>query len=99
MRPRRTASSRSRRTRRLRSPLDDESLAARFRGSLNSSGKTRTIAMAWRPRGTAETPTEIAVVWSEHSDAAYLEKAFEGPNALKHETVCKQDVFASSPAI
>lgn len=61
--------------------------------------RTRQVALVWTPRGDAEAPTEVALLWGRPEDGAALLKLFSGPNPLDVATLCGHQVLASTPEV
>jgi hypothetical protein len=61
--------------------------------------RTRQVAMVWTPRGDAEKPSEVALLWGRPEDAAALGQLFSGPNRMQTATLCGHHVLASTPEV
>ena len=85
---------------RLPESLEPEALKAFWSGEGAAPRlRTREVALLWTPRGSAEAPTEVALVWGRPEDGPALERLFSGPNALVRAPLCGHLVLASTPAV
>ncbi|HEX8824587.1 MAG TPA: hypothetical protein VF794_31990 [Archangium sp.] len=80
--------------------LEQNTLKAFWSGK-GSAGplRTRQVALLWTPRGDANLPSEVALLWGRPEDAAALGQLFSGPNRLETATLCGHQVLASTPDV
>jgi hypothetical protein len=80
--------------------LDQNTLKAFWSGKGEVGAlRTRQVAMVWTPRGDAQLPSEVALLWGQPEDAEALGQLFSGPNKLETATLCGHHVLASSPGV
>ncbi len=60
---------------------------------------TRQVALAWTPRGDAQLPQEVALLWGRTEDAVALQGIFNGNNGLWRGDACKHHVLASTEEV
>jgi hypothetical protein len=80
--------------------LDRDSLKALWSGKGPTGPmRTRQVAMVWTPRGDADLPSEVALLWGRPEDATALGQLFSGPNRMQTATLCGHHVLASTPEV
>ncbi|QRN93395.1 hypothetical protein JRI60_29890 [Archangium violaceum] len=80
--------------------LDQNTLKAFWSGKGGVGAlRTRQVAMVWTPRGDANLPSEVALLWGQPEDAEALGQLFSGPNKMETATLCGHHVLASSPDV
>ena len=76
--------------------LTPDTLKAFWSNAYQGPTRTRPVALTWTPRGDANLPTEVALLWGRMEDAEALGQMFSGKNALERATLCNHQVLASS---
>ncbi len=76
--------------------LTPDNLKAFWTNAYQGPTQTRPVALVWTPRGDANLPTEVALLWGRAEDAEALGQMFSGKNALERATLCNHQVLASS---
>ena len=76
--------------------LTPDNLKAFWTNAYQGPTQTRPVALVWTPRGDANLPTEVALLWGRMEDAEALGQMFSGKNVLERATLCNHQVLASS---
>lgn len=76
--------------------LTPDNLKAFWTNAYQGPTQTRPVALVWTPRGDANLPTEVALLWGRTQDAEALGQMFSGKNVLERATLCNHQVLASS---
>jgi hypothetical protein len=85
---------------RLPEKLDRDTLKAFWAGKPGTGPlRTRQVAMVWTPRGNADLPTEVALLWGRPEEAQALQQIFSGPNKMETATLCGHFALASTPEV
>ena len=77
--------------------LTADSLQQHWQGTASGKTRARTAAVLWRPRGSRDVPTDVALLWSDPSDLATLSSIFSGKNKFLFKPLCGQLAMASTP--